>query len=190
MKKLLIIVVVIIIAVFAYWTISPFFTAIEKEEAMPTNAMPRSDEKVAVVDTPSHPGHGFVKIVEADGKTYIRYEDYETLNGPDIFVYLAKDLEATEFISLGAVKTTKGSANYEVPAGVNLSEYPYVLTWCRAFGVLFNSANISSLIKDEAVCVQVITPARNPQTGIIQEFPTPCDVPEGWEVIQNDIPTL
>ncbi|MBI4158361.1 MAG: hypothetical protein HY505_01970 [Candidatus Yanofskybacteria bacterium] len=29
-------------------------------------------------------------------------------------------------------------------------------------------------------CIQVITPARNPQTGEIREFPTPCDVPEGW----------
>ncbi len=34
------------------------------------------------------------------------------------------------------------------------------------------------------VCIQVITPARNPQTGEIREFPTPCDVPEGWEVIR------
>lgn len=30
------------------------------------------------------------------------------------------------------------------------------------------------------VCVQVITPARNPQTGECREFPTPCDVPQGW----------
>lgn len=31
------------------------------------------------------------------------------------------------------------------------------------------------------VCIQVITPARNPQTAEIKDFPTPCDVPEGWE---------
>lgn len=37
-------------------------------------------------------------------------------------------------------------------------------------------------------CAQVLTPAVNPQTGDIKEFPTPCDVPSGWEVIQNDIP--
>ena len=45
--------------------------------------------------------------------------------------------------------------------------------------------------KDEGVvCIQVITPARNPETGEIHEFPTPCDVPEGWEKIENDIPGL
>lgn len=32
-------------------------------------------------------------------------------------------------------------------------------------------------------CIQVITPARNPQTGEVKDFPTPCDVPEGWEKI-------
>ncbi len=40
------------------------------------------------------------------------------------------------------------------------------------------------------ICAQVITPARNPSTGEIKEFPTPCDVPDGWETIENDIPTL
>jgi hypothetical protein len=42
----------------------------------------------------------------------------------------------------------------------------------------------------DTVCAQVITSARNPDTGDITEFPTPCDVPEGWDVIQNDIPDL
>ena len=48
--------------------------------------------------------------------------------------------------------------------------------------------------KDEepsgTLCAQVVTPARNPSTGEIKEFPTPCDVPEGWVEIQNDVPGL
>lgn len=44
--------------------------------------------------------------------------------------------------------------------------------------------------EDGTFCIQVITPARNPETGDIQEFPTPCDVPAGWEVIHNEIPGL
>lgn len=32
------------------------------------------------------------------------------------------------------------------------------------------------------VCAQVITFARNPQTGQCEAFPTPCDVPDGWEL--------
>lgn len=42
----------------------------------------------------------------------------------------------------------------------------------------------------DRVCIQVVTPAVNPATGEIREFPTPCDVPDSWERIQNDIPDL
>ncbi|XOB42474.1 MAG: DUF5667 domain-containing protein [Candidatus Nealsonbacteria bacterium] len=31
------------------------------------------------------------------------------------------------------------------------------------------------------ICIQVITPARNSKTGECRNFPTPCDVPAGWE---------
>lgn len=34
-------------------------------------------------------------------------------------------------------------------------------------------------------CIQVITPAKNPKTGECQEFPTPCDVPEGWDKVSG-----
>jgi hypothetical protein len=37
---------------------------------------------------------------------------------------------------------------------------------------------------EDRICAQVITPARDPNTGEIEEFPTPCDVPEGWELMQ------
>src|SRR3989344_1385716 len=35
-------------------------------------------------------------------------------------------------------------------------------------------------------CIQVITPARNAQTGEVRDFPTPCDVPEGWSRLSPD----
>lgn len=44
--------------------------------------------------------------------------------------------------------------------------------------------------ENNEVCIQVITSARDPKTGAIREFPTPCDVPDGWETVQNDVPTL
>ncbi len=37
---------------------------------------------------------------------------------------------------------------------------------------------------DSAVCAQVITPGRNPQTGEVRDFKTPCDVPKGWDVLE------
>lgn len=35
------------------------------------------------------------------------------------------------------------------------------------------------------VCIQVLTPARNSQTGECKDFPTPCDVPTGWEKVDG-----
>ncbi len=35
------------------------------------------------------------------------------------------------------------------------------------------------------VCTQVITPAKNETTGECKEFPTPCDVPDGWEKVRS-----
>lgn len=32
-------------------------------------------------------------------------------------------------------------------------------------------------------CVQVITPAKHLKSGEIRDFPTPCDVPAGWQKI-------
>jgi hypothetical protein len=116
-----------------------------KEGGM-TEAMPGGENSVSdpvtVVDTPTHPASGQVRVVQSSGKTYIRYENYKTINGPDVRVYLATDLAASEFVDLGLIKATEGNINYEVPAGTNLAEYPYVLTWCEDFGILFNSAKI------------------------------------------------
>lgn len=41
--------------------------------------------------------------------------------------------------------------------------------------------------KDRA-CIQIITPAQNPQTGECKEFPTPCDVPLNWQNVNNCAP--
>ncbi|MBI2020723.1 hypothetical protein HYS94_04935 [Candidatus Daviesbacteria bacterium] len=37
----------------------------------------------------------------------------------------------------------------------------------------------------ETGCIQVITPAENPQTGECKDFPSPCDVPIGWDKVDS-----
>lgn len=132
----------VLLAGFAYYAVSPLFISIEADESVPASSETVSGARAPIVDTPAHPASGTVRVISADGKTYVRYENYETINGPDIFVYLSKDLEATDFVNLGRVKATKGNVNYEVPSHIDISEYRYVLTWCKAFGVLFNYADL------------------------------------------------
>lgn len=40
-------------------------------------------------------------------------------------------------------------------------------------------------VKERKVCIQVITPAINPETGECKKFSSPCDVPEGWKIVRS-----
>lgn len=150
MKKPLYIIIGIAILVvlgFAYYAISPLFRNVKIDEALPqVPSVTSTQQQIAstnVVGTSGHPASGTVRIVKADEKTYIRYENFKTINGPDLYVYLAKDLDAKEYVSLGTLRATEGNVNYEIPQGVNPTEYRYVMTWCKQFGVMFNYADIS-----------------------------------------------
>ena len=148
-KRALLIIVGLGILAFAYYAISPLFRNIKANDALPTSTstigqtQDISTSAAEVTGTAGHPASGTARVVQTGGKTYLRYENFKTINGPDIYVYLAKDLGAKNFVSLGQVRATEGNINYEIPAGVNPSDYPYVLTWCKTFGVLFNSAKIN-----------------------------------------------
>jgi len=37
---------------------------------------------------------------------------------------------------------------------------------------------------EPGICIQVITPAISPE-NVCKEFPTPCDVPEGWKIVDK-----
>lgn len=113
----------------------------EKSTIMP-ESIPTIRGPFAIVDTPEYKASGVIEIFEDGGTATLHYEDFETVNGPDLFVYLATDKNAKTFISLGRLKDTKGDFNYDIPNGTDLSKYKYVLVWCRAFDTLFNSALI------------------------------------------------
>lgn len=101
-----------------------------------------SSEAQPVIGTTGHPASGTAKIVSSGEAMFLRYENFKTLNGPDLFVYLSKDISATDFVDLGPLRATEGNINYEIPDTVDPRKYPYALVWCKAFGVLFNSAKL------------------------------------------------
>ncbi|MEK6903579.1 MAG: DM13 domain-containing protein [Nanoarchaeota archaeon] len=91
-----------------------------------------------------HQVRGAAKIIEKDTKRYLVLENFESTNGPDLKLYLSTDKKATAFVDLGALKGNIGNQQYEIPKEVDLKKYNYALIWCRAFGVLFGSAELSS----------------------------------------------
>jgi len=162
MKKIIVIIIVIVILAGLYFFVYPIFNTIERNDPLPasptgdsrTSEDPKGAQEIVensqtaqssrgpygVKGTVGHPASGAVRVI--DSKT-IRYENFETINGPDLYVYLSKDLEANDFVDLGEIRGTKGNINYEIPDTINVEEYTYVLTWCKAFGVLFNYAQIN-----------------------------------------------
>ena len=111
------------------------------EEEMPV--MVSQSEPVPVMGTFGHLASGTVRIIESEEGTIIRFENFETINGPGLNLYLSKDLEASEYIDLGPIRGSRGNINYVVPEGIDIREYPYILHWCVPFGILFNYANIT-----------------------------------------------
>jgi hypothetical protein len=69
-------------------------------------------------------------------------EDFKTLNGPDLYVYLATDKNAKDFVDLGMIQRFSGMQSYEIPDELDFEKYNEVLIWCKAFGVLFGNAQL------------------------------------------------
>jgi len=53
------------------------------------------------------------------------------------------------------------------------------------FSGIFLFTISTAQIAPDRFCAQVITPAKNPQTGECREFPTPCHVPSGWIKVKS-----
>lgn len=66
------------------------------------------------------------------------------------------------------------------------------LTFLLIVGFIYQMEYRNTPIESR-ICIQVVTTARSPYSGETKDFPTPCDVPEGWEVVPgvyNEIPGL
>ncbi|MGH2721334.1 MAG: DM13 domain-containing protein, partial [Actinomycetota bacterium] len=89
-----------------------------------------------------------VVLTLADGTRVLRFEGFETSNGPDLRVYLSAGSDdahfgrayGEDFVELGVLKGNVGDQNYTIPAGTDLSRYPNVVVWCKRFGVGFGVA--------------------------------------------------
>ena len=92
-----------------------------------------------------HNAEGVAKVIPLDdgaSSMILRLENFDATNGPDLYVYLATDNSASDFVNLGRLKGNIGNQNYDIPIGIDLSRYDSVLIWCQAFSVLFGSAEL------------------------------------------------
>ena len=96
---------------------------------------------------PIHYGRGGVTIHASTARLE---PDFEVGPGPKFHVYLvpnadvrtSDDVRSTMYVDLGRLKAFKGSQNYAIPAGVELSNFGSVVIWCEQFNVLISPASL------------------------------------------------
>jgi electron transfer DM13 len=90
-----------------------------------------------------HNAEGVTKIIQlADGTDILRLENFKATNGPDLYVYLSTDKTNADIVNLGRLKGNIGNQNYLIPAGTEITKHNTALIWCRAFSVIFGSAQL------------------------------------------------
>lgn len=150
-----ILVVTIIVAVgleLFYFKFHTYFFRNEVNEMLPIIESEGSSGELKTVVTGSfvgvdlvHKGSGTARIVDQDGKRYLRLENFEVTNGPDLYVYLSESKtpggtlkSLDKYISLGLLKGSAGNQTYEIPE--SFQGYDTAVIWCQKFGVLFSYA--------------------------------------------------
>ena len=96
----------------------------------------------------AHPTTGWASVLgNGTGQRFLRLEDFETDNGPDLNVYLVNSStgDVSDHVDLGDLKGNIGDQNYEIPADVDLTVYDEVVIWCVRFGVGFGDAVLTSV---------------------------------------------
>lgn len=100
------------------------------------------EARYSIRGTSEHPASGNVRVIQTPGEQIIRFENYEGTDGPDLRVYLANELDATDPVDLGPSRARSGNINYGVPIDVDIDAYQYVLTWSEEENVLYDYAQI------------------------------------------------
>ena len=89
-----------------------------------------------------HDVEGSAVLIENNSDRILRFEDFETVNGPNLHIYLAWDQSAVDFVDLGPIKATKGNVKYEIPEDVDVEKYNTVVVYCIDFKAGFSLAEL------------------------------------------------
>ena len=99
-----------------------------------------------------HGAEGSARILRLeDGSLYLRFEDLNVSNGPDLRVYLTDQPLSDDwhvwddgaYLDLGDLKGNVGSQNYLLDPDTDLTRWKTVVIWCRRFEVGFAVAPLA-----------------------------------------------
>ncbi len=126
--------------------ISPPETTIESTPYTDQNGEQNSvlvEGPFAIVGTHEHPASGQVEIIRSPEETIIQYKNYQGTPGSNLKIYLAKDLTAKDFISLGESRGSKGDFIYGAPLDIDFEDYQYIMTWSESQDEVFDYVKVN-----------------------------------------------
>jgi len=83
---------------------------------------------------------GSARIYQRNGKWSLRLESFNSTNGPDLKVYLSKEQQPLNFVSLGSLQAVMGEQEYPISGMPDLMEFKYALIHCERYNHLFGYA--------------------------------------------------
>ena len=89
-----------------------------------------------------HDVKGQAILLQKAQERILRFENFETINGPSLNIYLVNSQNKDLFYDLGPIKATKGNVNYQIPDDLDLSQYDQVQVYCVPFKKVFSYANL------------------------------------------------
>lgn len=127
-------------------------------EAMPQGATEGTVLKQGTFEGKTgHHVSGTVKIVRIGNEHYLRFEDYQQTQGPDVFVYVTPGADPDSKSEVkaglrvlieggadGGESTKVGNFHQKLPDGFDPSPYNGVGIWCDRFSVAFGAATLSN----------------------------------------------
>jgi hypothetical protein len=88
-----------------------------------------------------HNAKGIAKIIQANELTFLRFEEFEVTNGPDLRVYITPNGNVHDGIHLEKLKGSRGDQNYLLE-DIDIQVYNTVVIYCQPFGVYFAQAEL------------------------------------------------
>ncbi len=96
-----------------------------------------------------HQGSGKALIYQTgEGEYFLRLENFEVTNGPQLHVILGMDENPYnhdtlgDYLDLGPLKGDIGDQNYDIPADTDLENYGSIVIYCVPFRAIFAIAPI------------------------------------------------
>lgn len=85
---------------------------------------------------------GSAKIYQQGSLFTLALENIQISNGPDLHVYISKEIQPVNFIDLGKLQSTMGNQLYVIPGSPDFNQYKYALIHCQQYNHLFGSAEL------------------------------------------------